>query len=187
MGESCMGEIILQGDNPLWFVDESTGLMGYSEGGLANQIFEIVDRKILGEKKDILLSIIESSPAVAELAKGLKKSERLQLVFSDEIKQKIADGTYKLMKRKDVDGIFKAVVVDKKGKTRAIADLKWEEIGNGVDPVGMAAAMQGMAIQQQLRAISEQLQDMSVAMEDVLIGQHNDRLAMFLSGEIAWR
>lgn len=182
-----MEDIILRGDNPLWFVDESTGLMEYSEGGLANQIFELVDKKILGDKKDILMSLVESSPAVAELAKGLKKSERLQLVFSDEVKQKIADGTYKLMKRKDVDGIFKAVVVDKRGKTRAIADLQWEEIGKGVDPASMTAAMQGMAIQQQLRAISEQLQDMSAAMEDVLIGQHNDRLAMFLSGEAIYR
>lgn len=86
--------------------------------------------------------LVESSSAVAELAKGLKKSERLQLVFSDEVKQKIADGTYKLMKRKDADGIFKAVVIDKKGKTRAIADLQWEEIGNGVDPASMTAAMQ---------------------------------------------
>lgn len=40
------------------------------------------------------------------------------------------------MNRKDIDGIFKAVVVDKKGKTRAVADLKWEEISNGVDPAG---------------------------------------------------
>lgn len=182
-----MGDIILRGDNPLWFVDESTGLMEYSQGGLANQIFEIVDKKILGDKKDILLSLVESSPAIAELVKGMKKSERLQLVFSDEVQKKIADGTYKLMKRKDVDGIFKAVVVDEKGKTRAIADLKWEEIGNGVDPVGMTSAMQGMAIQQQLREISGQLQDMSAAMEDVLIGQHNDRLAMFLSGEAIYR
>ena len=38
-----MEDIILQGNNPLWFVDESTGLMEYTQGGLANQIFEIVD------------------------------------------------------------------------------------------------------------------------------------------------
>lgn len=182
-----MGDIILQGDNPLWFVEESTELMEYSQGGLAAQIFEIVDRKILEDKKDILLSLVESSPAVAELIKGMEKSERLQLVFSDKVQKKIADGTYKLMKRKDVDGVFKAVVVDEKGKTRAIADLKWEEIGSGVDPAAMTSAMQGMAIQQQLREISEQLQDMSAAMEDVLMGQHNDRLAMFFSGEAIYR
>ena len=182
-----MGEVILYDNNPLWFVSESTDFMEYKEGGLANQIFEIADQKIDEEKKGIILSLIEASPAIAELVNGMKKSERLQLVFSDEIQKKMAEGTYKLMKRKDVDGIFKAVVVDGKGKTRAIADLKWDEIGNGVDPVGMTSAMQGMAIQQQLRAISEQLQDMSSAMEDVLMGQHNDRLAMFLSGEATYR
>lgn len=182
-----MGDLVIRGDNPLWFVDETTDLMEYSEGGLANQVFELVDKRILREQKDIILSLVESSPAVAELVKGMKKTERLQLVFSDEVKQKIADGTYKLMKKKDMDGIFKAVVVDQKGKTRAIADLKWEEIGNGVDPAGMTNAMQGMAIQQQLREISEQLENMAEAMEDVLIGQHNDRLAMFLSGEAIYR
>lgn len=62
-----MGELIIRGDNPLWFVDESLGLMEYSESGLANQIFEIVDKRMFGEQKDILLSLVESSPAVAEL------------------------------------------------------------------------------------------------------------------------
>lgn len=182
-----MGELIIRGDNPLWFVDESTELMEYSEGGLANQIFEMVDRKLCDEQKDVIFSLVEASPVVAEIVKGMKKSEKLQLIFSDEVKQKMADGTYKLMKKKDIDGVFKAVVVDKKGKTKAIADLKWEEISNGVDPAGVASAMQGMAIQQQLRAISEQLEDMAEAMEDVLIGQHNDRLAMFFSGEAIYR
>ena len=181
------GDFLVRSDNPLWFVDESIGLKEYVEGGLANQIFSLVDRRVLEEQKSIILSLIESSPIVAELAKGLKKSERLQLVFSDEVKQKIADGTYKLMKNKDLDGVFKAVVVDSKGKTRAIADLKWEEIGNGIDFAGMTSAMQGMAIQQQLREISEKLEEMSEAIEDVLIGQHNDRLAMFLSGEAIFR
>lgn len=182
-----MGDIVLRGNNLLWFVDESIGLMEYSQGGLANQIFEMADRKMLGKKKDIFLSLVGASPVIAELVKGMKKTERLQLFFSDEVQKKLADGTYQLMKCKDADEIFKAVVVDKKGKTRAIADLKWKEIKNGVDPVGMTSAMQGMAIQQQLREISGQLQDMSAAMEDVLIGQHNDRLAMFLSGEAIYR
>lgn len=182
-----MEDSILTGENPLWFVEESTGWMEYSEGGLANQIFEFVDKKMFSEKKGIILSLMDSIPAFAELVEGMKKTERLQLVFSDKVKQKIADGSYKLMKRKDVDGVFKAIVVDQKGKTRAIADLKWEEIVKGVDPSTMNSALQGMAIQQQLRAISEQLQDMSLAMEDVLMGQHNDRLAMFLSGEAIYR
>lgn len=182
-----MDENTIYNNDVMWFLNETTDLMEYSGGELANQIFELVDKRILEGQKDIILSLVESSPAVAELVKGMKKTECLQLVFTDEVKQKIADGTYKLMKRKDVDGIFKAVVVDKKGKIRAIADLKWEEIGNGVDLARMTNAMQGMAIQQQLRAISEQLEDMSEAMEDVLIGQHNDRLAMFLSGEAIYR
>ncbi|MDO4189866.1 MAG: hypothetical protein Q4D29_12855 [Lachnospiraceae bacterium] len=182
-----MGDVVLREDNLLWFVDESTGLMEYKEGGLANQIFDIVDRKLLEEQQVIMQSILNSSPVIAEMANGMKKTERLQLVLSDEVKEKIAKGTYKLMKNKSADGVFKAVVVDKKGTIKAIADLKWEEVGENITPAGLASAMQGMAVQQQLRSISEKLQDMSVAMEDVLIGQHNDRLAMFLSGEAIYR
>ena len=182
-----MGEMLLRENNLFWFVDESTSLMEYTDGDLASHIFDMVDRKLLGEQKDIVMSLAEASPAVAELVKGMRTSEHLRLVFSDEVKQKIADGTYRLMKRKDVDGVFKAVVVDDKGKIREIADLKWEEISNGVDLTEMTSAMQGMSIQQQLREISEQLQDMSAAIEDILMGQHNDRLAMFLSGEAIYR
>lgn len=182
-----MGDVVLREDNLLWFVDESTGLMEYKEGGLANQIFDIVDRRLIEEQRVIMQSIINSSPVIAEMANGMKKTERLQLVLSDEVKEKIAKGTYKFMKSKSADGIFKAVVVDKKGTIKAIADIKWEEVSENITPAGLASAMQGMAVQQQLRSISEKLQDMSVAMEDVLIGQHNDRLAMFLSGEAIYR
>lgn len=178
-----MDNLVLRRDNPLWFVEESEELMEYSEGDLASQIFRYVDTRLNKEQKSLISSIVESVPAVAELTKGLRKNQTLKLVFSDEVKKKIEDGTYHLMKKKDADGVFKAVVVDGRNKTKAIADLKWEDVSQGVDSARFTSAMQGMAIQQQLRDISEQLEDMSAAMEEVLIGQHNDRIAMYLSGE----
>lgn len=182
-----MDEIIIDTKNPLWFMEECNELLEYTEGGLANHIFELVDQSILKEQREVMASLVEVSPAMAELANGLKKTQRLKLVFSDEVKGKIADGTYRLMKKKDIDGVFKAVVVDQKGKTKAIADLKWDEVSKGVDPSRLTSAMQGMAIQQQLREIASQLEDMSVSMEEILIGQHNDRLALFYSGEAIYR
>lgn len=70
------------------------------------------------------------------------------------------------MKKKDLNGIFKAVVVDQKGKTRAIADIKFDQINGAIAPTQVTLAMQGMAIQQQLREISEQLETMTEVMEE---------------------
>ena len=182
-----MNEIVPENDASLWFMDDANDLMEYSEGGLAEQIFAMADQRITREQREIMASLIDVSPAVAELAKGLKKTQRLKLVFSDEIKEKLRKGTYHLMKTKDPSGLFKAVVVDSKGKIKALADLQWEEVCKGVDISKMTSAMQGMAIQQQLRDIAGQLEDMSSSMEDVLMGQHNDRLALFFCGEAIYR
>lgn len=166
---------------------ESRELVEYFDGDLASSIFSMTDANLYQEQKDILSSLVETVPAISEMLKGLRKTNHLRLIFSDEVKKKLADGTYKLMQRKDLDGVFKAVVVDSKGKTRAIADIKVEELGNGVDPARIASAMQGMAIQQQLRDIAGQLEEMSAAMEDIIMGQHNDRLALYYSGEAMFR
>lgn len=182
-----MNELVTWQNNPLWFMEDSSDLLEYSDKGLASQIFAMADKQIYEEQKDIAKGLLGATPAMAELLKGLKKTETLQLVFSDEVKQKLSDGTYKLMKKKDLNGIFKAVVVDQKGKTRAIADIKFDQINGTIDPTQVTLAMQGMAIQQQLREISEQLETMTEVMEDVLIGQHNDRIAMYLSGESIYR
>lgn len=174
-------------NNELWFVNETEYLKDYSEGYLSEQIFSLVNSRISDNQIEIMRNIIDAVPAVEELKKGLQKSWRLKLVFSDEIKDKLSDGTYRLMKRKDANGIFKAIVVDENGQARGIADLKWEEVCKGIDPAKLSTAMQGVAIQQQLREISEKLEDMSSAIEKVVMGQHNDRLALFYEGEALYR
>ena len=174
--------------NELAFLDECFGMRVVdSETSLANRVFEMVNDDLLKTEERIIENIASVSPAVAEALNGLEKNQTLKLVFSDEIKQKINSGQYHLMKKKDVDGVFKAVVVDSNGKTRAIADLKWEDVAKGVDPGQMANAMQGMAIQQQLQEISMQLEEMSQDMSDILRGQHNDRLALYYSGETIFK
>ncbi len=182
-----MGNIVEYSLNPLALLDDCSDLLEYPEGDLANHIFSLTDERIMRQQQEMVSAILEVSPAMAELAKGLKKTQHLKLVFSDEIKDKLAKGTYHLMERKECDEIFTAVVVDAKGKTEAIADLKWEDISKGVDVANLLSAMQGMAIQQQLRDIAGQLEEMSESMEDILMGQYNDRLALYYSGESIFR
>lgn len=182
-----MDNSIIRITNPLWFVQESSELLECSEGGLANQLFDWVDSKISKEQKNIFADLIEAVPVVAEMAKGLKKTQRLKLVFDDDVQKKIKDGVYHLMKKKDEDGVFKAVVVDGKGKIRAIANLKMEDVLNNVDIARLTSAMQAKAIQHQLREIAVKLEEMNASMEEVLMGQYNDRLALFYCGEAIYR
>ena len=54
-----MEDIVITDKNPLCFIDETTAIERYSEGGLANQIFELADKQILGNQKTIFeLSLI---------------------------------------------------------------------------------------------------------------------------------
>lgn len=182
-----MNEIVSWDKNPLFFLDNNESLIEYTDRDLAGEIFEVADQAIRRRQQEVLSSLMAASPAVAELANGMKKTHRLKLVFSDDIKKKLEEGIYHLMEKKDNDGVFKAVVVDKDGKIVKLADLKWEEIMQGVDPAKLTSAMQGMAIQQQLKDISVQLEEMSSAMEAILIGQHNDRLSSYYSGESIFR
>ena len=181
-----MNEMVKTNDNPLWFIDDNA-IAEYASDSLAGEIFDLADAELRRKRRDVMNAIVATSPAAAEIAKGMKRTQRLKLVFSDEVKKKLADGSYKLMKRKDKNGVFKAVIVDGDNKIRAIADLKWDEVVKGVDPVQLTSAMQGAAIQMQLKEISDQLEDMSNAMEAVLIGQHNDRLALYYSGAAIFR
>jgi len=52
-------------------MEESSDVLEYSDKGLASQIFAMADKQIYEEQKDIV--------------RGLKKTETLQLVFSDEV------------------------------------------------------------------------------------------------------
>lgn len=174
-------------DNSLWFMEETCDITECKEGSLADQIFNLVDEKISKEKKEIISSIIQNSPKVAELVEGMTKTQHLKLVFSDDIKAKLANNTYKLMKKKDMDGVFKAVVVDSRGRIKAIAGIKLEEIRKGVEFERVTASMQDMTVQQQLKEVSEQLDEISASLEDILAGQHNDRLALFYSGEAIYK
>lgn len=67
-------------------MEESSDVLEYSDKGLASQIFAMADKQIYEEQKDIVKGLLGATPAVAELLKGLKKTETLQLVFSDEVK-----------------------------------------------------------------------------------------------------
>lgn len=152
---------------------------------LAKKVFAQKSDELLNTGKTILEKIIAASPVIAELAKKLEKTEKLKLSFSDEVLQKLKDGTYRLMKEKD-SGIFKAVAVGP-GGIKELGNISIEQIPREIDLTQLSNAMQGMAINEKLQEISEKLEEMSKTIEGVIRGQHNDRLAMYYSGESLYR
>lgn len=182
-----MNDMIIGGDSSLWFMEETYDVFEGAEGQLAEEIFSLADKRMDYQRKKFINSIMGVSPIVAELVKGLEKNETFKVVFSDEVRQKLKDGTYHFMKSNKAENLFKAIVVDSNNKIRANADLKLEEVCKGVDPTQLSLAMQGMAIKNELREIAEQLEEMNKTMDAILIGQHNDRLANYYSGEALYR
>ena len=167
----------------LVLLDENLELaLLFDDDDFEKSVFEMANQQIQREKADIVSRIIGACPALAEIANGLKETEQLRLVFSDEVKMGLENGSYKLMKAKDAGGAFKAIVVDQAGKIKSIPDVAVDKAMVGVNPAQLAMAMQGMAIQQQLHDISEQLDEISASLSDVLAGQHNDRLAKYFAG-----
>lgn len=179
-----MNELAMRDINSVFVSDDTLKCIQAPLGSLSQYIFQAKKNELANTSKNLTNKIISSSPGLTEAVKSLGKEEKLRLVFSDEVKQKIADGTYHLMTVKDESNAFRAIAVDAKGKTREIGKVAFDEVTKNADPTSMAVAMQGMAIQQQLQEISEQLEQICSEIKDVLMGQHNDRLALYYAGEM---
>lgn len=173
--------------NPVLLVNEQKSMLDYPEGELADQVFCSAEVRMQQKRKGIMDAVIAASPMIAEAVKGLRKTQRLKLVFSEDTKDKLAKGVYRLMKCSDSDGMFKAIVVNSKGKIKEIASLRWDTVFQGIDVSKLLSSMQGIMIQRNLIEITNHLEYMSKSLEDILIGQYNDRLAMFYAGEAIYR
>ena len=179
-----MNELAMNDINTVFVSDNTLNCIQAPLGSLAQLIFQTKQTELANTSRNLTNKIVSSSPGLTEAVKSLGKEEKLRLVFSDEVKKKLADGTYHLMNVKDESNNFRAIAVDAKGKTREIGKVAFDEVTKNADPTSMAVAMQGMAIQQQLQEISEQLEQISSEIKDVLMGQHNDRLALYYAGEM---
>ncbi len=173
--------------NALSIIDDTDLVALLEDDNLEESIFYLANQQIEKERKGYINRILSACPALAEIANGLKETEHLRIIFSDEVQAGLDSGIYKMMQAKDAAGVFKAVVVNQNGKIKAIPDVVIDKAMVGINPGQMATAMQGMAIQQQLQDITEQLEEMSLALNDVLAGQHNDRLAKYYAGASLYR
>lgn len=146
-------------------------------------LFQSVAKDVNVNNELLFKKIAASSPVIGQAMKSLKSSEKIRLVFSEEVEEKLSNGTFNLMKVKDDKSLLRAIAVDSHGEIKEIAKISFDEVRPHIDLMSLTTSMQGMAIQQQLQDISRQLEEMRVDMHNILKGQHNDRIALYYSGE----
>lgn len=115
--------------------------------------------------------MLYSAPAFINVIKASIPEETLQAILTDEQKSKIANGSLKLMTKKD--GSLMANLVNPETKkivfTVSLKNIK-------ITPE-ISQAMTSYATQMQMAQIAEQIQLVQVAVEEVRQGQEYDRLA----------
>lgn len=119
--------------------------------------------------------LLYSTPSIVNTVKNSFPEISLQAVLTDEQKKKLAEGTLKLMTKKD--GTLLAAIVDPKNK-KIVKNIPLKSVAKTPE---LNNAMMGYAMQMQMAQIAEQIQSVKVAIEDVRKGQENDRLALAYS------
>lgn len=116
-----------------------------------------------------------SAPAFVEVIKESIPEQTLRAILTDEQKSKLADGTLKLMTKKD--GSLMATLVNPE-TSKIVATVPLESAK--ISPA-LTEAMTSYATQMQMAQIAEQIQEVQGAIEEVRQGQEYDRLAMAYS------
>ena len=140
------------------------GIYAYNGEFDMDQVFKKADNMIdekVGEVSRIIFGNISTMTIFSE---GLKKGEKLRVVFSPEVQSKLTSGEYKVMNF--LKGI-KAVAVDQKGSIRELGSLQYDKVAKGIDGVQLANAMQMMAIQQQMREIKTELKEITLSLNAI--------------------
>lgn len=115
--------------------------------------------------------MLYSAPAVLNVLKASVPVETFQAVFTNEQKSKLANGTLKLMTKKD--GTLMANLVNPETK-KIVSSVSLESVKNTPE---ISQAMTSFATQMQMAQIAEQIQLIQVAVEEVRQGLEYDRLA----------
>lgn len=139
-----------------------------------NDVPQIAQSLIRCAKSSIknIESILINAPQFLSILKDNVPEGTLQAVLTDGQKKRLADGTLKLMHKKD--GSLLAVIINPQNK-RTVSHIPLKYIEN--PPKELCAEMSNFALQMQLAEISEQIQNVQEIIEDVLRGQQLDRLA----------
>lgn len=115
--------------------------------------------------------MLYSAPAFINLIKSSVPKETFQAVLTDEQNRKLAEGSLKLMTRKD--GSLMANLVNPKTK-KIVSTISLEKTNITPD---ISQAMTNYATQMQIAQIAEQIQLIQISVEEVRKGQEYDRLA----------
>ena len=142
-----------------------------------NDVPEVARPLIKGAKETFakIEQMLYSAPAFINLVKASIPEQTFQAMLTDEQKNKLANGTLKLMTKKD--GSLMANLVNP--KTNKIASTISLQNVN-LSPA-LSQAMTDYASQMQMAQIAEQIQAVQLAIEEVRQGQEYDRLAMAYS------
>ncbi len=115
--------------------------------------------------------MLYSAPNFVNLIKSSVPKETFQAVLTDEQNRKLAEGSLKLMTRKD--GSLMANLVNPKTK-KIVSTISLEKTNITPD---ISQAMTNYATQMQIAQIAEQIQLIQISVEEVRKGQEYDRLA----------
>ena len=142
-----------------------------------NDVPEVARPLIKGAKEAFakIEQMLYSAPAFINLVKASIPEQTFQAILTGEQKKKLANGTLKLMTKKD--GSLMANLVNP--KTNKIASTISLQNVN-LSPA-LSQAMTAYASQMQMAQIAEQIQAVQLAIEEVRQGQEYDRLAMAYS------
>ena len=133
-----------------------------------------IAKPIIGSAKRTLLKVeqmLYSAPAVINALKAAIPEESFQAILTDEQKSQLANGTLKLMTKKD--GSLMANLVNPETK-KIVSTVSLEKVKLSPE---ISQAMTNYATQIQMAQIAEQMQMVQIAVEEVRQGQENDRLA----------
>lgn len=133
-----------------------------------------IAKPIIGSAKRTLLKVeqmLYSAPAVINVLKAAIPEESFQAILTDEQKSQLANGTLKLMTKKD--GSLMANLVNPETK-KIVSTVSLEKVKLSPE---ISQAMTNYATQIQMAQIAEQMQMVQIAVEEVRQGQENDRLA----------
>lgn len=135
----------------------------------------------VGKEWNIIQDVICTTPILKDFATKIEKGQKLVLDISKETIEKIQKGELKIMETKE--GVLKAEICTPNGVIKQHMDLKYEDICNIEDPTAFSNMVQMANMRNQLQEIVDQLESLGIAVQSILMGQQNDRIALYRSGE----
>lgn len=133
------------------------------------------------QKIDAVRNLVYCLPEVHDFVSSIEVGQKLVLDVSKDTMRKIQSGELELMHTKN--DVLKAVICDTNGTIKQNMNVKYESFCSIPNSAELAHTLQMAGITQQLAIVKEQLEMVSYAVQEVLMGQQNDRIALYYAGE----